>query len=151
MLALIAIALSWLLYGRKPLEAGERDPATAAGPVFTFLNRKWYWDEMYAAIFINPFNRLSRFLANVIDWRFLHDFVHDSIIAEAFEAWAQILSRPIDLGIIDGAVNGIAELIGGTSQGMRRGQTGYVRNYALAVAAGVVLILGFVVVRFWIL
>src|SRR5690606_21028627 len=77
-LALIAMALSWLLYGRKPLEAGERDPATAAGPVFTFLNRKWYWDEMYAAIFINPFNRLSRFLANVIDWRFLHDFVHDS-------------------------------------------------------------------------
>ncbi len=150
-LALIAIALSWLLYGRKPLEAGERDPATAAGPVFTFLNRKWYWDELYAAIFINPFNRLSRFLANVIDWRFLHDFVHDSIIAEAFEAWAQILSRPIDLGIIDGAVNGIAELIGGTSQGMRRGQTGYVRNYALAVAAGVVLILGFIVVRFWIL
>ena len=119
--------------------------------MFTFLNRKWYWDELYAAVFVKPYNRLAGFLAIDVDWKFLHDFVHDSIIAEAFEAWAQILSRPIDLGIIDGAVNGIAELIGGTSQGMRRGQTGYVRNYALALVAGVVLILGFVVVRFWIL
>jgi NADH-quinone oxidoreductase subunit L len=50
--------------------------------------------------------------------------------------------------VVDGAVNGIAEVIGGTSQGLRKVQTGYVRNYALAVALGVVLILIFLAVRF---
>src|SRR5690554_2220789 len=147
-LAVIGIVLGWLRYGREPSEEAERDPLMAAGPVFTFLNRRWYWDEAYAAVFVKPYNRFARFLADTIDWRFWHDFVHDSIIYEAFLAWSQILSRPIDLGMIDGAVNGIAEFIGGISQRLRRAQTGYVRNYALAVLLGAVVILGYIVVRF---
>ena len=49
--------------------------------------------------------------------------------------------------LIDGAVNGIAEMIGGASQSTRKVQTGYVRNYALAVAFGVVVILAFLAFR----
>jgi NADH-quinone oxidoreductase subunit L len=142
-LALFAIALSWLLYGRTPLTEGEHDPLESAGPVFTFLNRKWYWDELYHVIFVAPYNRLADFLANTLDWAFWHDYVHENIIADAFKGWASILSQPVDMGVVDGAVNGIAELIGGSSQGLRKVQTGYVRNYALAVALGVVVILGF--------
>ncbi len=146
-LALIAIGLSWLLYGRRPLQAGAADPLRTTGPVFTFLNRKWYWDELYGAIFVRPYQRIGAWLANAVDWAFWHDFVHDSIVADAFRGWAQILSQPVDLGVVDGAVNGIAELISGSSQGLRRVQTGYVRNYALAVALGVVVILGFLAIR----
>jgi NADH-quinone oxidoreductase subunit L len=120
-LGLLAIGISYLLYGRKPLEEGQRDPLSTTGPVFTFLNHKWYWDELYDALFVRPFNRLSEFLANTIDWAFWHDFVHDGIIAQFVE---------------------------GSSRSLRRVQTGYVRNYALAVLLGVVAILVYLVVRF---
>ena len=147
-LGLIAIALSWLLYGRKPMEAGQRDPLRTTGPIFTFLNRKWYWDELYEAVFIQPYKVLGHFLADTIDWKFWHDYVHDSIIGDAFRGWGQILSQPIDLGVVDGAVNGIAQLVGGSSQELRKVQTGYVRNYALAVVLGVVIILSYLAIRF---
>jgi hypothetical protein len=39
-------------------------------------------------------------------------------------------------------------LVDGSSQELRKTQTGYVRNYALAVALGVVLVLGFLAFRF---
>jgi NADH-quinone oxidoreductase subunit L len=147
-LALIAIGISWLIYGMKPLAAEQRDPLMASGPVFTFLNRKWYWDEMYAVVFVKPYTWLGSFFADVIDWRFWHDYVHDSIIAQAFRGLAGILSQPVDLGLVDGAVNGIGSLIRGSSSGLRRTQTGYVRNYALAVALGVVVILAYLVINF---
>jgi NADH-quinone oxidoreductase subunit L len=147
-LALIAITLSYLVYGARPMKEGQADPLSATGPIFTFLNRKWYWDELYQAIIIKPYNRLGAFLANAVDWAFLHDFVHDSIVTAAFQGWATILSKPIDQGVVDGAVNGIAQVIGGSSRSLRRVQTGYVRNYALAVALGVVLILVYLAIRF---
>jgi NADH-quinone oxidoreductase subunit L len=52
-----------------------------------------------------------------------------------------------DLKIIDGAVNGVATLVRHTGDRVRHVQTGFVRNYALAVAAGAVLIFAFVVFR----
>ena len=30
------------------------------------------------AVIINPFKKISQFLADVIDWRFWHDFVHEA-------------------------------------------------------------------------
>jgi len=45
---------------------------------------------------------------------------------------------------IDGAVGGLAALIGGTSARVRRIQNGFVRSYALTMLAGVVVILGVV-------
>ncbi len=147
-LALVAIGLSYLIYGLKPLQETQADPLRATGPVFTFLNRKWYWDELYAAIFVRPYNRIGEFLAVTIDWKFWHDYVHDTVIRDGvFRSWAAILSQPVDMGIVDGAVNGIARLISGSSQELRRVQTGYVRNYALAVALGVVIILGYIAIR----
>jgi NADH-quinone oxidoreductase subunit L len=124
-LALIAIALSWVIYGRAPLARVEdRDPLATTGPVFTFLNRRWYWDDFYNWLFVGGYVRAARFLADRVDGDFWHDFVHDTIITQFFRGWALILSRPVDLRVVDGAVNGIAELIGGSSQGLRRVQTG---------------------------
>ena len=56
-------------------------------------------------------------------------------------AWA-------DLHVVDGAVNGTGELVRATAGKVRRLQTGNVRTYAAAIAAGVVLLLvWFVIVR----
>ncbi len=65
-LALLAILISWLLYGRKPLRAGEIDPLKKAlGPVFTGMERKWFVDEFYWAVFLNRYVDIARFTANV--------------------------------------------------------------------------------------
>ena len=43
---------------------------------------------------------------------------------------------------VDGAVGGLAALVGGVSSRMRRLQNGFVRSYALTMLAGVVVVLG---------
>ena len=52
-----------------------------------------------------------------------------------------------DRTIIDGAVNGTAALVAYGGSRLRRIQTGKVGNYALGVAAGVVVMLIYVVTR----
>ena len=48
-----------------------------------------------------------------------------------------------DRVVIDGAVNGVGALIRRTGESLRGAQTGYVRNYALGIALGAVLLLAY--------
>lgn len=52
------------------------------------------------------------------------------------------LWRVVDEGIIDAAVNGVAIGIGAVAQRIRGVQTGLVSNYALAIALGMVVLVG---------
>jgi NADH-quinone oxidoreductase subunit L len=53
-----------------------------------------------------------------------------------------------DAKIVDGAVDGVGVVVRQTATGVRKGQTGYVRQYAAVIGLGVVLLLGwFVVIR----
>ncbi len=52
------------------------------------------------------------------------------------------LWKRVDVRGIDGAVNGVAETVGGLGNLLRRLQTGSVRAYAASLLAGVVLVLG---------
>jgi NADH-quinone oxidoreductase subunit L len=52
-----------------------------------------------------------------------------------------------DKRIVDGAVNGVATLVRQGGDQLRKVQTGYVRNYALGLAGGVVLLLAWTLVR----
>jgi hypothetical protein len=84
-LALTAIVISWFIYGRTPLKAGQPDPLKKPlGFLFTGMENKWFVDEGYFAVIINPFKRLSQFLADVIDWRFWHDWFHETVIAGTY-------------------------------------------------------------------
>jgi NADH-quinone oxidoreductase subunit L len=80
---------------------------------YDLLFNKWWWDEIYDAVFVRPLKNLSNWL------------------------W-----RVVDEGIIDAFVNGIAFGIGAVSQRLRHVQTGLVANYALAIALGMVLLVG---------
>ncbi len=96
--------------------SGAINPATIGArftPVYRFLVHKWYVDELYNATIVRPLAAFSRFL-----WR-----------------W-------VDIGFIDGIVNGIGWLVGALAQRLRRVQTGVVSNYALAIVLGTVLIVG---------
>jgi NADH-quinone oxidoreductase subunit L len=53
----------------------------------------------------------------------------------------------IDVLIIDGIANGLARLVGDMSETFRRTQTGHLREYLALFVIGVVLVIGFLVVR----
>ncbi|MCH7664213.1 MAG: NADH-quinone oxidoreductase subunit L, partial [Chloroflexi bacterium] len=147
-LALVAIYISWLIYGRKPLDAGQPDPLRVKlGPLFTGMHNKWYVDELYEWVIIRPYRWLARFFAETVDWRFWHDFVHNSLLASGFRSLARFLANPVDLGVIDGLANGLAKVVQGSAASLSYVQTGFVRNYALSVFFGVVAILGYLVFR----
>jgi len=44
---------------------------------YDVLKNKYWVDELYWSVILNPYIQLSRFLADIIDWRFWHDWFHD--------------------------------------------------------------------------
>ncbi len=148
-LALLGIFFSWLLYGRNPLKAGQPDPLKSPlGFFFTGMEHKWFVDEIYQAIIITPFTKLSYFLADVIDWRFWHDWFHETVIAGTYNWLSNIaLNRYADQQGIDRFANGLGEVTQWLSATARKIQNGFVRSYALSVLLGVVLILGYLILK----
>jgi NADH-quinone oxidoreductase subunit L len=148
-LALLAIYFSWMIYGRNPLGAGQIDPLKKSlGAFFTGAENKWYVDEIYQAIIITPFTKLSYFLADVIDWRFWHDWFHETVIAGTYNWVSNIaLNRYADQQGIDAIANGLGTWTQYFSATLRKVQNGFVRSYALSVLLGVVVILGYLILK----
>ncbi len=95
---------------------GRADLARVGQPqnaVHRLLLHKYYVDELYDRLVVRPTVRMARWCA------------------QAF-----------DLGVIDGAVNGVADLVLAAAARLRRLQTGFVMNYALTMLIGVVALLG---------
>ena len=148
LIALAAILLSWLIYGLKPMQAGQPDPLQKAlGLVFKGMNAKWWVDELYQFLVIGPYQKLAAFLAHKLDWDFWHDWFHDKVIGNSFRRFVRFLADPVDLGLIDGIANGLAKAAQRGGALLSRIQTGFVRNYALSVFIGVVAILGYLILR----
>ena len=148
LLALLAIGLSWLLYGRKPLQVGQTDPLKKMlGPLYTAFENKYWVDEIYGVLILKPVVALADFLAQKVDWEFWHDWLHDSVIARFFRWFTNFMANPIDLGLIDAISTGLATLTTRSSATLRKLQNGFVRSYALSVLLGVVLILGYLLFK----
>lgn len=84
--------------------------------VYNLMAHRYYVDELYDALFVTP-----------VKWG------------------GQMLNRFFEVDVVDGAVVGSAWLVRRFSTYARRIQTGYVRNYALGILFGAVLIMGYYV------
>ena len=82
--------------------------------VYRLLLNKYYVDEIYDAAIVQPIRQAS----------------------------TGGLWKGVDVGLIDGAVNGVGLAVRGTSGSLRRVQTGSVRVYAASLFIGAILILG---------
>ena len=150
-LAILAVggglAMIWLarsIYLNKPLTDDNRDPLEVedqTGGLFALANARLFWDETYDRFLEQPFNRAARWLAEKLDWQFWHDFLHETVIRDSFNGVTRLLTKPVDLGLIDGAVNGVGRLVQWVAGYFRRLQTGYVRVYALSVLFGALLVM----------
>jgi NADH-quinone oxidoreductase subunit L len=83
---------------------------TRVSPLTTAARRDLYGDALNEAAFMRPGQYLTRYLVY------------------------------LDNRGVDGAVNGVAAFVGGTSGRVRRWQTGFVRSYALTMLAGSALV-----------
>ncbi len=151
LLGVLSIYIANRIYKGKGLGRGNRDLLEAGGasqPLFRLANARLYWDEIYSALIEQPFNRLAGFLADRVDWDFLHNYFHDSIIKRGFDTIAALLGKSFDLGIVDGAVNGVGAFVLRAAEWMRRAQTGYVRLYAVVLFIGVVAVILLMLIPF---
>ena len=114
--AIVGIGLAYYLYLKKP-EA----PVIIASKfktVYRIIFNKYYMDEIYNAIFVQPIRRGSEWL------------------------W-----HSVDDGVIDGTANGAGRLCTGLSAILKRLQTGYVQNYAVWMLVGAVLLITYYLFR----
>lgn len=83
--------------------------ATQFRPIYLFLLNKWYFDELYDAVFVKPAQKIGRFL------------------------W-----KRGDGATIDGAINGLAlGIIPMLTRAASRLQSGYIFHYAFAMVLGI--------------
>ncbi len=140
-----AILLAERVYGRNnPLTKKGRDPLQARPEMrqaFGIANAKGYTDAIYSAIIEQPYNRASQWLANVLDWKFWHDYVHEKLIWRGFDGVAALLSGPVDRSVIDRGFLGFGGLISRVAARLRGLQTGYVRTYTFTMLVGVLIVL----------
>ena len=131
--ALGGLTLGWLVYGRRPLQAGETDPlARWLGPVHTVLKNKYYIDELYHLVFIRPTIWLAGAVFRWFDRGLIDGILHG--IARLGELLG-VVNKWVHTYVIDGGlVDGSAKVVGATGRELRQVlQTGQVQHYLLQV------------------
>jgi NADH-quinone oxidoreductase subunit L len=108
---LLGIAVAYLMYIANPLLPVRL--AQSFGGIYRFLLNKWYFDELYGVIFVQPAIRLARLFWQVGD-----------------------------VTLIDGVPNGLAELTSDGSKQVVKIQTGSLAVYAFVMLIGVVVLVG---------
>ncbi len=109
------LGLAWLFYVKR------RDLpdkiSTALGSVYSTVLNKYYVDEIYQAVIINPLVTGS----------------------------TKLLWKGIDAGVIDGTINETAHGAQEVSDAVRRQQSGNIRSYAGWVAFGAALVIAYMI------
>ena len=112
---IVGFATAWLFYIKNPSLPGRL--AAAQPALYQFLLNKWYFDELYDAIFVKPAKAIGKFL------------------------W-----KRGDMDTIDGAINGVAlGIIPRLTRFAGRIQSGYLFHYAFAMVIGIVALMFWVV------
>ena len=115
-IALVGIGIAFTMYVKNTALPGKFVATFPA--LHRAVYNKWYVDELYDYLFVNPCKALGQFL------------------------W-----KGFDVVIIDGVVNGVANVVMGFSGIFRYLQSGYLYNYALSMALGVVVMLGYFIFK----
>jgi NADH-quinone oxidoreductase subunit L len=124
--------------------APARRLAARFRPVYRLVSRKYYVDEFYDRAVVGGTMALGR-IVQWLDARIVDGAVNGAAAATRAISKASIL---FDGTVVDGAVNGVGFVHRIASGLLRRVQTGYVYNYALAIVSGLVVIISLVVTVF---
>ncbi len=75
------------------------------------------------------------------------DEIYDFLFVNSLVQFSRLLWKWFDDSVVDGIVNGVAALTRRCAAGLRLLQTGLIKDYALSLLVGVVLIIGYLVLR----
>ena len=87
----------------------------------------------------------ARVMHKILVNKYYVDEIYDIAIVQTVIGIGDALWKSFDVQVIDGIVNGIAKLLQWIASGVRRIQTGLVSNYALMMAIGIILVVGYMV------
>jgi NADH-quinone oxidoreductase subunit L len=151
--ALGGLFLGWLVYRRaKPVGGhvaeGEHmaspeqfvDPlARPLGRLYTLLHNKYYFDELYHAIFVTGVQRLAGWL-----FKFDSNIIDDTVVDGAGWVGRKLseVGHWFDAHIVDGMVNGAGAVTAWAGGLVRTIQTGKAQNYLLVGLVTVSVLLG---------
>jgi NADH-quinone oxidoreductase subunit L len=113
--AIAGIAVAFYLFYLNPSVPGEIASNKNIEPLYEGSLNKWYVDELYDYVFIQPFKYLSE------------------------------LASKFDLRFIDGAVNGVADILKEMALTLQAAQSGLLRSYATLMTIGAFAILVFII------
>jgi proton-translocating NADH-quinone oxidoreductase chain L len=132
LIAAVGIGLSAAFYYYSVFSAAEF--ARRAAPIYEFLRHKWYFDEIYDAVFVRPTLALARAAAGF-------DRVIIDGIVDGSAYTTEGLSRLggwFDRVFVDGAVNLVGRVTYAAGDWGRRIQTGHLRGYLMVLAVALV-------------
>jgi NADH-quinone oxidoreductase subunit L len=130
--AAAGVLLAALMYVWKVISPGM--VAAMFRPVYTLLSNRWYFDEIYHALFVTPVLAVASLASNtdrgVID-RFIDGVAWSARQVAGIDAW-------IDRTIVDGLVNATANATWNAGLELKKLQTGHLRQYVMFIVMGTV-------------
>ena len=134
-LAGLGILIAFSFYQWKKVDVDKL--ADSIKPLYKLSYNKWYFDEIYGAVFVGGTLLLSRALA----W--FDQYIVDGIVNGASTVTRAVsrFSGKFDNVVVDGMVNGTAYVSGFIGLIFRRFQTGKVQTYIVLVVFSLVILL----------
>jgi len=140
-------ALGYSIYISKRLDPGSIVRQSGISrTVYNFLWNRWYINPIYYRVFVNDLISAATGLWKTVELGFF-DRISGAVATASLDISKG--GQGVDMGIVDGAVNGIASLGRRISASLKRVQTGvpqdYVAVFALGLFALIVAILFFLI------
>jgi NADH-quinone oxidoreductase subunit L len=140
--AMSGFGLALVFYGLRILDASE--VKRQFRPIYEFLVHKWYFDELYNFLFVQPTLFVSRRVAE-FDKTMIDGFIDRLAGAARLVAGLDDL---IDRYIVDGVVNALSGWIYSVGNWFHGAETGRIRQYVMFIVVGTVGM--FVLITFFI-
>jgi NADH-quinone oxidoreductase subunit L len=130
--ALSGVALAAIMYLWRAVSPDM--VARIFKPAYTFLANRWYFDELYHAIFVVPALAIAKLASandrGVID-RIIDGLAWGTRQIAGIDAW-------IDRTLVDGLVNATATATWHAGLELKKLQTGHLRQYVMFIVVGTV-------------
>ncbi len=124
-------------FNRREEMIALEEASLQSGGFFRTLNRKWYFDEIYEATFVQSV-MVGRTVLNWFDIHIVDGLVN---LLATVTRGISFIDRLFDEWVVDGLVNAVAGVIGWAGAGLRRIQTGRLQTYVVLVMAGILVLM----------
>ena len=133
--------------GEQPWEGGASEIAATAVTMILALLLFLAAYRIYIQRAWRPWSAVVPWLQRLLERKYYFDEVYNAVFVQPMDAAARVGLRYIEEPVIDGVVVGTGEIAGAGARGLSLTQSGYFRNYVLVFVAGAVVAAILLIVR----